>query len=155
MTVQLRDLLPAGAVIPHLEAGSKKQTIKKLSGFAAALCPLSEKEIFSALMEREEVGCTGMGNGVCIPHGRFTGLKEILIVFARLDAPINFGAADGKDVDLIFLLLTPLTADTEHLKALAMISKILRDKKLCAQLRAASSAEDIYALITADSSAAV
>lgn len=147
-------LLPVTAILPNLHARDKKQVLKLLAAHAAALCrpksQLSEKEIFSVLVKREHIGCTGMGNGVCIPHGRFDDLDSIHIVFARLDKPIDFGAADGKKVDLIFLLLTPSSANTEHLKALATISKLLRDKKLCKALRDAGDANELHALLTAD-----
>jgi PTS system nitrogen regulatory IIA component len=89
-----------------------------------------------------------MGNGVCIPHGRFAALDSIYVIFARLDKPIEFGAADGKKVDLVFLLLTPLSANTEHLKTLATISRLLRDKELCKALRATDNAEELHRLLT-------
>jgi PTS system nitrogen regulatory IIA component len=132
-----------------LQAIDKEQVLKKLSAHAETLCPLFANEIFSVLVEREHIGCTGMGNGVCIPHGRFEQLKTIHVVFAKLDKAIDFGAADGKKVDLVFLLLTPSSADTEHLKAIAVISKLLRDKKLCKQLREEKNAEELLALLTA------
>ncbi len=148
--MDITPLLPVSAIIPHLQARDKKQVLKLLSAHAATLCPLSEKEIFSVLTERESIGCTGMGNGVCIPHGRFDSLKSIYIVFARLDQPIDFGAADGKKVDLIFLLLSPASDDTDHLKALATISKLLRDKSLCKKIRATIDANELHLLLTTD-----
>lgn len=146
--MNIAQLLPVDAIIPHLRAGDKKQVLQRLASHAATLCHLSEKEILSVLVERENIGCTGMGNGVCIPHGRFDSLDKIHIVFARLDKAIDFGAADGKKVDLIFMLLTPSSADTEHLKALAIISKILRDKKLCENLRATDDIAKLHELLT-------
>lgn len=148
--MNIATLLPVDAIIPHLKARTKKQVLKLLSARAATLCNLSEKEIFSVLTKRETIGCTGMGNGVCIPHGRFGSLNTIHIVFARLEHAIDFGAADGKKVDLVFLLLSPASADTEHLKTLATISKILRDKGLCKTLRATDDVHKIHELITAD-----
>jgi len=117
---------------------------------AATLTDIPERDIFTVLLERENIGCTGMGNGVCIPHGRFTGLKHPLAVFARLEKPIEFGAADGKPVDLIFLLLTPTSGNTEHIKALAIATRLLRDKKLCKNIRATETAEAIHALLIAE-----
>ncbi len=148
--MNISSLLPVNAIIPHLQAYDKEQVLRRLSAHAETLCPLFEHEIFSVLVEREHLGCTGMGNGVCIPHGRFDSLKSIYVVFARLDKAIDFGAADGKKVDLVFLLLTPSTADTEHLKALSVISKLLRDKKLCNKLRAAGDAAELHSLIIAE-----
>jgi len=115
----------------HQKTGAQK----KMAAQAAKQSGLDAREIFSVLMEREHIGCTGMGGGVCIPHGRFENLKTLHAVFAKLDKPIEFGAADGKLVDLILLLLTPASANTEHLKALATASKLLRDKRLCENLR--------------------
>lgn len=148
--MKISELLPVGAIVSHLQARDKKQAIKQLASYASTLCNLTEKEIFSAVAEREKMGCTGMGSGVCIPHGRFAKLDKLLVVFARLDNPIDFGATDGRKVDLIFLLLTPLEADTEHLKALSVISKILRDKQLCENLRKADDADSLYKLLMVD-----
>src|SRR5438045_2101050 len=117
--MNLASILPEGAVFAQLSVRDKRQALKQLSTKAAELTGLTEREIFSVLMEREHIGCTGMGNGVCIPHGRFPNLNRLLAIFARLDKPIDFGAADRRPVDLIFLLLTPASANTEHLKALA------------------------------------
>ena len=140
-------LLPLEAVLPHLDARDKKQALKLLSAHAAKFVPLPEKEIFSVLQEREEIGCTGMGNGVCIPHGRFKSLKTSYALFAKLDKAIDFGAADGKPVDMIVLLLTPASANTEHLKALATISRLLRDKQLGQNLRSTDNAEILHDLL--------
>lgn len=148
--MKLAPVLPKEAIISRLRARDKKQVFKALATHAAGLCPLPEKEIFSALTEREHLSCTGMGNGVCIPHGRFESLTNIHIIFARLEQPVEFGAADGKKVDLVFLLLSPASGDTEHLKALATISKLLRDKNLCKKIRSASDIEEIHALLIAD-----
>lgn len=147
--MNISSLLPLGAIMPHLQAVDKEQVLKKLSAHAETICTLFANEIFSVLVEREHLGCTGMGNGVCIPHGRFEQLNSIHVVFARLDKAIDFGAADGKKVDLVFLLLTPSSTDTEHLKAIAVISKLLRDKKLCKQLREANDARELLDLLTA------
>ena len=148
--MNLASLLPLKAVLPHLPARDKKQALKQLAAHAAALSPLSEREIYSVLIEREHIGCTGMGNGVCIPHGRYEGLKTLHAIFAKLERPIEFGAADGRPVDLVVLLLTPISANTEHLKALATLSKILRDKGLCESLRATTDAIAMHALLTAE-----
>jgi PTS system nitrogen regulatory IIA component len=146
--MHLASILPPQAVIAELPARDKKQALKQLAAHAASMSALSEREIYSVLVEREQVGCTGMGNGVCIPHGRFDTLKSLHAVFARLDKPIEFGAADGKPVDLLFLLISPSSANTEHLKAIATISRLLRDKQLCAALRKTKDAHKLHALLT-------
>src|SRR3954469_173496 len=114
--MHLSSILPPQAVIAQLSARDKKQVLKLLAGLASGITSLSEREIYSVLQEREQLGCTGMGNGVCIPHGRFDDLDCIHAMFVQLDKPVDFNAADGKPVDLIFLLLTPTSANTDHLK---------------------------------------
>ena len=135
--MELSTLLPQGAVLARLPVRDKKQALKQLAAFASRRANLPEREIYQVLMARENLGCTGMGGGVCIPHGRFEDLSGIQAVLATLEEPIDFGAADGRPVDIICLLLTPLDANTEHLKALAVLSRLLRDKELCARLRSA------------------
>ncbi len=148
--MNLSSILQPEAVIPHLPARDKKQALKLMASPAAKITGLPEREIFSVLLEREHIGCTGMGNGVCIPHGRFEGLKRPYALFARLDKPIEFGAADGRPVDLIFLLLTPTKANTDHLKALATVSRLLRDKELCRNLRGTNDASKLHDMLVAE-----
>lgn len=148
--MDIASLLPVGAVLPHLQVKDKKHALKALAAHAAGFCPLPEKEILAALLERESVGCTGTGHGVCIPHGRFEGLERIYLLFARLDTPVAFGAADGRAVDLIFLLLSPARANTEHLKVLSRIAKLLRDPHVCATLRAGGDAASLHEILTMD-----
>jgi len=142
-------LAPAG-VFPAMAARDKRQVLKQLSTEAAQATGLPEREIFSALVEREAMGCTGMGNGICIPHGRFESLSRVFGLFARLKSPIDFGAEDEKPVDLVFLLLTPQNATTEHMKALASVSRALRGKTAGEKLRAAASAEALYEILSTE-----
>ena len=100
------------------------------------------------LLARERLGSTGVGAGVAIPHGRLGSLTRLSAVFARLREPIEFDAVDGKPVDLIFLLLAPDSAGSDHLKALALVSRLLRDHRVCARLRGADNAEALYAVLT-------
>lgn len=146
--MQIASILPPEAVLAKFAARDKKNALRLLATHAATLCRLPEKEIYAVLLERENIGCTGMGHGVCIPHGRFENLTKLHAVFAQLDKPLVFGAADGKPVDLLFLLLSPIEAHTEHMKALASISRILRDKQLCEALRGAPDAPSLHALLT-------
>jgi PTS system nitrogen regulatory IIA component len=146
--MQIASILPPEAVLAKFAARDKKQALRQLATHAAKISGIPEKAIYSVLLERENIGCTGMGNGVCIPHGRFSELTELHAIFAQLEKPIVFGAADGKPVDLLFLLLSPMDAHTEHMKALASISRILRDKPLCEALRRAEDAPALHALLT-------
>ena len=148
--MHIASILPPEAVVADLPSRDKKQALKALASQASALTGLPEREIFSVLMERENIGCTGMGNGVCIPHGRFASLKSLQAVFATVERPIEFGAADGRPVDLIFLLLSPASANTDHIKALATISRLLRDKQLCESLRKAHDAKTLHSLLTSE-----
>ncbi len=146
--MQLSSILAPEAVVAQVSARDKKQVLKQLAVFASAITPLTEREIYAVLQEREQLGCTGMGNGVCIPHGRFEHLDEVYAMFIQLEKPVDFDAADGKPVDLLFLLLTPISANTEHIKALATISRLLRDKVLCEGLRKAKDAKTLHELLT-------
>ncbi|HWI80093.1 MAG TPA: PTS sugar transporter subunit IIA, partial [Ramlibacter sp.] len=94
------------------------------------------------------LGSTGVGYGVAIPHGKLPGLKRLYGFFARLASPIDFEAVDDQPVDLVFLLLAPETAGADHLKALARISRLLRDRETCEKLRGSDSGDAIYALLT-------
>jgi PTS system nitrogen regulatory IIA component len=146
--MNISDLLAPGAVLPALKAQSKKQLLQELAARAASLTRLPEKRIFETLIERERLGTTGVGAGIAIPHGRMAGVTQITGVFARLEGGLDYEAVDGQPVDLVFMLLAPENAGADHLKALARVSRLLRNQALCEKLRAASSAEAIYALLT-------
>ena len=146
--MEIKELLSPDAVVPHLKATSKKQLLQELAARAAKVTGLSERRIFETLHERERLGSTGMGQGIAIPHGRFAGLERIAGMFVRLDAPIDYGATDDQPVDLVFLLLAPEGAGADHLKALARVSRLLRNQPVCEKLRAASQPAALYALLT-------
>ena len=146
--MEIADLLPLGSVVDGLKAGSKKQALQELSAIAAAQTAQDERTVLDVLLARERLGSTGVGAGVAIPHGKLAGLEQVSAVFARLREPIAFEAIDGRPVDLVFLLLAPENASTDHLKALALVSRLLRDERVCARLRGADSAEALYAVLT-------
>ena len=146
--MEIADLLSLSGVSDGLRAGSKKQALQELSAIAAAQTALDERSILDILLARERLGSTGVGAGIAIPHGKLTDLTQISAVFARLREPIEFDAVDGRPVDLIFLLLAPDSAGSDHLKALALVSRLLRDERVCARLRGADSAEALYAVLT-------
>ena len=145
--MRLGDFIAPEAVIPSLKAKSKKQLLQELSSRAARLTGLEERYIFDVLLQRERLGSTGLGQGIAIPHGKFAGLKRIVGIFARLAEPIDFDAVDGEPVDIVFLLLAPEGAGADHLKALARVSRLLRDRGLVDKLRATESADALYALL--------
>lgn len=146
--MEISDLLSPEAVIPSLKATSKKQALQEIAKHAAELTGLHERAIFDTLLERERLGTTGVGNGIAIPHGKLPQLGRLHGLFARLDRPIDFDSIDEQPVDLLFLLVAPETAGADHLKALARISRLLRDRSICEKLRGTDSAEGLYALLT-------
>lgn len=145
--MELADLLKPEAVIPHLKADSKKAALQELSSYAAELTGVSKREIFDVLLERERLGTTGVGNGIAIPHGKLDDVKELCGMFAKLDAPVDFEAVDDKPVDLIFVLLAPESAGADHLKALALVSRLLRDGSVCEKIRRSEESAAILELI--------
>jgi PTS system nitrogen regulatory IIA component len=144
----LSDLLAPNAVFPSLKVSNKKQAIQELSAQAARLTGHDEREIFETLLRRERLGSTGVGGGVAIPHGKLASLPRMLGVFARLEKPVDFESIDEQPVDLIFTLLAPASAGADHLKALARVSRLLRDRKICEKLRGSDTADALYALLT-------
>ncbi|GGB35270.1 PTS IIA-like nitrogen regulatory protein PtsN [Tistrella bauzanensis] len=150
--MEIADLLRAEGVFASLKSSSKKQVLQDLSQRAAELTGIDERTIFETLLERERLGTTGVGNGVAIPHGRLAGLERVQGLFARLERPIDFDAVDDQPVDLIFLLLAPESAGADHLKALARVSRLLRDERVCDKLRGSDTADALYALLIDDAS---
>src|ERR1700749_5216451 len=146
--MNISDLLAPDAVLAALKVQSKKQLLQELSAKASVQANLPERRIFETLTERERLGSTGMGQGIAIPHGRLAGLPKIVGLFARLETPIAYDAVDNQPVDLVFLLLAPEGAGADHLKALARVSRLLRNQHATEKLRAARSAEALYAILT-------
>jgi PTS system nitrogen regulatory IIA component len=146
--MQLADLIGPEAVISSLKVKNKKQLLQELAARAAKLTGLQERYIFDTLLQRERLGSTGLGQGIAIPHGKFGGLRHIVGVFARLAQPVDFDAVDGAPVDVVFLLLAPEGAGADHLKALARISRLLREGQAVDKLRASRDASALYAVLT-------
>ncbi len=145
--MEFADLLKAEAVIPQLRADSKKQALQELATFASELTGVEERAIFQVLLERERLGTTGVGNGIAIPHGKLSDVKELCGMFAKLDTPVDFDAIDDRPVDLIFVLLAPESAGADHLKALAWVSRLLRDGTICEKIRKSADRQAILDLI--------
>lgn len=146
--MQIADLIDQRAVIAGLKAASKKQVLQETARRAAEVTGMPERAIFDVLIERERLGTTGVGNGVAIPHGKLPELKRLYGLFARLEHPVDFEAIDGQPVDLIFVLLAPGGAGADHLKTLALVSRLLRDRRVCEKLRGSDKAEALYAVLT-------
>ncbi|CAA6606009.1 MAG: PTS IIA-like nitrogen regulatory protein PtsN [Alphaproteobacteria bacterium] len=145
--MEISDILEPKGVVANLRATSKKQALQELAHLAAELTGLHERVIFNVLLERERLGTTGVGNGIAIPHGKLPQLEKLVGLFARLEKPIAYESIDEQPVDLIFLLLAPEQAGAEHLKALARISRLLRDKPTCEKLRGTDKSDALYALL--------
>jgi PTS system nitrogen regulatory IIA component len=148
--MEIVDLITPGSVIANFRVANKKQALQELAKRATAVTGLSERLIFDVLAERERLGTTGVGMGIAIPHGKLGGIERMTGVFARLEKPVDFEAIDDQPVDLIFLLLAPEGAGTDHLKALARVSRLLRDRAICAKLRGTDNQDALYALLTED-----
>jgi nitrogen PTS system EIIA component len=144
----LNDLVAPNAVIPALKVNSKKQALQELAAKAAKLTDQNERSVFETLLQREKLGSTGIGNGIAIPHGKLAKLERLFGLFARLERPVDFDALDGQPVDLVFLLLAPEGAGADHLKALARIARLLRDRDVARKLRESRDAEALYAVLT-------
>ena len=146
--MELTELLTPESIVSNLKVTSKKQVLQELSKRIAKIIDCDERFIVDVLLEREKLGTTGVGDGIAIPHGKLGSLKKLHGFFARLERPVDFDSVDERPVDLIFLLLAPESAGSDHLKALARISRLLRDKSNCDKLRGSNNTEALYALLT-------
>ncbi len=146
--MDLGDLITPDGIIPSLKAKSKKQALQELSIRAGELTGLESTAIFETLLQRERLGSTGVGHGIAIPHGKLADLDRIFSLFARLEQPIDFDAIDDAPVDLVFLLLAPEGAGADHLKALARISRLMREPAAIEKLRASRDRAALYAVLT-------
>ncbi|MGH6612946.1 PTS sugar transporter subunit IIA [Sphingomonas sp.] len=144
------DLLLPEAVVQGLAAGTKKALLQHVAAMLADIHGLDAKIVADALTAREKLGSTGFGGGVAIPHGKLAGLPQVIGLFARMAQPVEFQAIDDLPVDLVFVLLSPPDAGAAHLKALARVSRRLRDRGFLAKLRGAGSPDALYALFTQD-----
>ena len=146
--MDIAELISSEEIIPSLRVGSKKQALQELSKRAAELTGQPERAIFEVLIQRERLGTTGVGQGIAIPHGKLPELDRLYALFARLEAPVDFDAIDEQRVDRICLLLAPETAGADHLKALAQVSRLLRNKAICEKIRGSDGPDAIYALLS-------
>jgi len=145
--MHLADFLDTDAIKTALPGGNKRSLMKQLADLAAQRLGLDSSTILAGLNEREQLGSTGFGQGVAIPHAKVEGLDRVYGLFARLGEPVDYKAIDGRAVDLAFLLLSPPDAGAEHLKALAAISRVTRDAATLERLRGARSRDALAALL--------
>jgi PTS system nitrogen regulatory IIA component len=133
--MDLCNLLASDGIIAPLKATSKKHALQELATIAAQRTGLDQREIFNTLLQRERLGSTGLGRGIAVPHVKLPGLRNILCLFARLEEPVDYESHDNEPVDLMFLLLAPEHASGDHLKALASISRVVREPSVIEALR--------------------
>ena len=144
--MKIKEILKPDCILVEKTSASKKQLLEKLAYLAAEKTGLDSMLVLNALVERERLGTTGIGHGVALPHTRLEGLKEIFCAFMKTK-PTNFEAVDGKPVDLLFLLLVPENAGADHLKALAALSRLLRNEKATEKLRKNDLPKELYSTI--------
>jgi PTS system nitrogen regulatory IIA component len=145
--MNLGDLLDLRAISPRVGGSSKRQVLSVVADIAARSFGLDAEAVLDALLEREAAGSTGVGHGVAVPHARLEGLDHMRGVFVRLEQPVPFEAVDDQPVDLLFALFAPKGANSEHLRALARVSRLLRQSDLRQQLRQAKTADAIHLLL--------
>jgi PTS system nitrogen regulatory IIA component len=145
--MQLADFLDFDAISTRLSGGNKRSLLQQLANLAAQRLGQDSAAILASLNEREQLGSTGFGQGVAIPHGKIEGLPQIYGLFARVAEPVDYKAIDGRPVDLVFLLLSPPDAGAEHLKALAAISRVTRNLATLEKMRGARSRDALAAVL--------
>jgi PTS system nitrogen regulatory IIA component len=145
--MQLADFLDFDAVKTSLSGGNKRSLLQQLANAAGQRLGLDSAAILASLLERVQLGSTGFGQGVAIPHGKIDGLTRIYGLFARLSDPVDYKAIDGPPVDLVFHLLSPVDAGAEHLKALAAVSRVTRNIATLEKVRGARTRDALAAVL--------
>ncbi|MBR9650494.1 PTS sugar transporter subunit IIA [Thalassovita aquimarina] len=149
----LSTILKPEAVKVIASASSKKRLLHDLGDLAYSAYGAKPEAAVEALLERETLGPTGVGHGVALPHARLADLDRVVGAFILLEKPIDFESIDRQPVDLVFALFAPEEAGVEHLKALALVSRTLRESALCAKLRANNDPSTLYTILTASQGA--
>ncbi len=146
MTIQ--DILPAAGIKVIAAASSKKRMFHDIADMAESCFRMKQSVVIDALLDRESLGPTGVGHGVALPHARLPGLEQVCGLFLRVKKPLDFDSVDRQPVDLVFALFAPEDAGVIHLKALALVSRTLRDEGICAKLRANEDPSTSYTILT-------
>ena len=149
MARDLSDLLNGGPVLSSLNCTSAKQVFTRLSAALAKTTGVDEREILSAILQREQLGSTAVGHGVVLPHARLEGITQPIGGFARLISPVDFDAIDDQPCDLVFMLLAPDGAGADHLRALARVARVMRQADLRSELRSAESEDHLRTILGA------
>ena len=146
--MELTTILKPEAVKCVGKITSKKRLFQELGDIAGSVYGLDTSVVTDALLERENLGPTGVGHGVALPHARVEGLESVVGVVLRLEQPLEFNAVDRLPVDLVFALFAPKDAGVEHLKALALVSRTMREEGTCKKLRANGVDATLFAILT-------
>ena len=146
----ISEIITQKLVLSLNNISSKKRLFQEIATHMAKDCLVSTETIGTALQDREQLGPTGMGNGIAIPHARIDKISSIKGMFIRLEKPLNFDSIDKQKVDLIFSILAPVDSGVDHLKALAKVSRLLRDQKICSKLRSTADITALYSILTQD-----
>jgi len=146
--MDLGELIKPDTVVANLRSANNKALLSEVASLAAEHLKLNPAVIYEALWQREMLSSTGVGRGIAIPHARVPQLKQMFGLFGKLEQPIDFGAIDDAPVDLVFLLLAPEHAGADHLKALATVSRLMRDTTTVERLRGSKTRSAIYSILT-------
>ncbi len=148
--MQISSILAQQAVRVVAGTSSKKRLFQEIAEIAQSAYDLTANSTIEALLERESLGPTGVGHGVALPHARLSSLDDVKGVFISLETPLDFDALDRQPVDIIFALFAPLNTGADHLKALALVSRTLREQSVCTKLRANPNPNTLYTILTDD-----
>jgi PTS system nitrogen regulatory IIA component len=146
--MELADILSEESVLFCTDIKTKHDVLQRLASEASKRSGHPAADIFEALNDREQLGSTGLGNGIAVPHGKFAGLKSVIAVFIKLDVPVDFESVDDRQVDLVMMLLAPMGAGADHLKALARVARVLRTDSVAESLRRSEDPARLYAILT-------
>ena len=146
--MKITDYLTSELVIAELAETGKEEALMRLAaGVSEVFSALSEDKILTVLRDREALGSTGIGNGIAIPHGKMAELEKIIVLFARSRKGVDFASVDGQPAHLFFLLLAPENSAGTHLKILAQISRMLKNREFCEKLLNAPDAQSLFTMI--------
>lgn len=151
--MSLNKLIARDCVAIDLKVSGKKQLVQEMADLIVNCgclenTAIDSRDVVNAAMERERLGSTGVGSGVALPHARIEGLDKVVVALARLETPVEFEAIDDRPVDIAVLILAPPDAGSDHLRALAQISRRLRNEDVRGRLRLAPDTESLYVIFT-------
>ena len=146
--MKISDILSQNTIVTSVKASTKRQLLEEMAAKLARHENIDFHAVEDAMIERENLGSTGLGGGIAFPHARIDGAKRVKAYFTKLSSPIDFDAVDGEKVDLVFMLVSPENSGADHLEAMATIAKAARNKTMCAKLRKATTKDEIYKILT-------